>query len=132
MYARGPLPGDAMSSITFDGFRSPWITPRACACASPASVWSTSDQMTEKGIFVVCIHSCTLRPGSASMTRYGEPSPSWPKSRARTMAGCSSDATARASWWNQKVSSARAPDFSSGMRRRFSATRSLFAMSRQR
>ncbi len=88
----------AMSSITFDGLKSPWMTPRAWACASPASTWSTSAQIAENGIFVVYIHSCTLRPGSTSMTRNGEPSASCPKSRARTIAGCSSDATARASW----------------------------------
>ena len=55
------------------------------------------DEGSENGIFVVYIHSWTLRPGSTSMTRNGVPSASCPKSRARTMAGCSSEATARAS-----------------------------------
>ena len=69
MAARGPREVDARSSITFEGFMSPWITPRACACPRPASTWSTSDQMTDHGILVVCIHSWTLRPGKTSMTR---------------------------------------------------------------
>ncbi len=43
--------------------------------------------MTFHGRCVVCIHSCTLRPGRTSITKNGLPSASWPKSRARTMAG---------------------------------------------
>ncbi len=90
-------------------------------------------QMTDHGIFVVCIHSWTLRPGSASITRYGDPSASVPKSRARTIAGWSSAATARASCWNHQLSSGRVgPLASSGERRRFSATRSPVTRSRQR
>ena len=91
--------------MMFDGLRSPWMTPRACACASPASTWSTIAQMTLHGRCVVCIHSWTLRPGRTSMTKNGLPSASCPKSRARTIAGWSSSATARASWWNHQLSS---------------------------
>ena len=57
--------------MMFDGLRSPWMTPRACACASPASTWSTIDQTTLQGRCVVCIHSWTLRPGRTSMTKNG-------------------------------------------------------------
>jgi hypothetical protein len=53
------------------------------------------------------------------MTKYGEPSPSWPKSRARTMVGWSREATARASCWNHQLSSERTSFASSGVRRRF-------------
>ena len=57
---------------------------------------------------VVCIHSWTLRPGSTSITRNGRAVGELPKSRARTIAGWSSAATARASWWNHQLSSGRA------------------------
>ena len=90
------LTGPSGVTITFDGFRSRWITPRRCATATASAISTAIFNAWSSGGRPSHIRSASVRPGTSSITRNLVPSTS-PTSCSAQMCGWFRPATVLAS-----------------------------------